>query len=104
MPKITPFQQRVYDAVSQIPRGSVATYGEIAEQIGCRCAQAVGQALRKNPFAPVVPCHRVVASDGSIGGFFGQKEGPEITRKRMMLEEEGVRFDERGRVIRKHLL
>lgn len=100
MPKITPFQQRVYDAVSQIPRGSVATYGEIAEQIGCQCAQAVGQALRKNPFAPVVPCHRVVASDGSIGGFYGKKEGPEIIRKRVMLEEEGVKFDEKGRVIR----
>ena len=97
---ITDFQRRVYLALLDVPRGSTITYGELARRIGCGSAQAVGQALRKNPFAPVVPCHRVVASDGSLGGFYGQKEGPEILRKRMMLEGEGVRFDERGKVIR----
>ena len=63
-PKPTSFQMKVYKATSRIPRGKVATYGWVARQIGCRSAQAVGGALRVNPFAPKVPCHRVVASDG----------------------------------------
>jgi methylated-DNA-[protein]-cysteine S-methyltransferase len=57
--------------------------------IGCRSAQAVGQALKKNPDAPRVPCHRVVSSDMRVGGFFGSLTDP---RKREMLEAEGVIF------------
>ena len=51
-------------------------------------AQAVGQALRRNPFAPDVPCHRVVAADGSLGGYNGAREGAELERKRQLLENE----------------
>lgn len=74
-----------------VPAGSTITYGELARRIGCRSAQAVGQALKRNPFAPHVPCHRVVAADGSIGGYFGEREGEMIARKRKLLEKEKKR-------------
>jgi methylated-DNA-[protein]-cysteine S-methyltransferase len=95
---VTPFQKKVYEACSRIPKGKVATYGSLAERIECTSPRAVGQALKKNPFAPEVPCHRVVKSDRSLGGFYGQIEGPEVVRKRNLLLEEGVRFDEDGKV------
>ena len=85
---ITPFQRRVYLALLYIPRGTTITYGELARRIGCRSAQAVGQALKRNPFAPDVPCHRVVAADGSLGGYNGAREGAELERKRQLLESE----------------
>lgn len=84
---ITEFQRRVYMAVLEVPRGETVTYGELARRIGCGSAQAVGQALRRNPFAPSVPCHRVVARDG-IGGFHGQRCGEMTDRKRKLLAEE----------------
>ena len=85
---ITPFQRRVYLELLSIPAGETITYGELARRIGCRSAQAVGQALRRNPFAPLVPCHRVVAADGSIGGYCGQRNGELIERKRRLLSQE----------------
>lgn len=85
---ITPFQRRVYLALLDIPRGHTITYAELARRIGCRSAQAVGQALKRNPFAPEVPCHRVVAADGSLGGYNGQRDGEELERKRQLLEAE----------------
>lgn len=91
---------KVYAATARIPRGSVATYGWVARQIGCRSAQAVGGALRVNPFAPQVPCHRVVAADGSLHGFAGHVDGPPLDRKRRLLEAEGILFDAQGRVLR----
>ena len=97
-PAITPFQQRVYDALRSIPRGRVTTYGVLAGHLGCRSAQAVGQALRRNPFAPEVPCHRVIAADLRIGGFSGAREGAQIARKLRLLASEGVRFDEQGKL------
>ena len=92
----TDFQRRVYGAVSRIPRGSVATYGQVARVIGCGSARAVGQALRRNPFAPRVPCHRVIRADLTIGGFSGETAGREIERKLALLESEGVAFDPEG--------
>jgi len=89
---VTAFQQRVYDAVARIPRGRVATYKDIAAGIGCGSPRAVGQALKKNPFAPRVPCHRVIASDLTIGGFRGEVAGAAVRRKLRLLEGEGVRF------------
>ena len=85
---ITDFQRRVYLELLKVPRGSTITYGELARRIGCRSAQAVGQALKRNQFAPAVPCHRVVAADGSIGGFGGHRDGEYIERKRRLLEQE----------------
>ncbi len=85
---ITEFQRRVYLELLRVPRGETISYGELARRIGCRSAQAVGQALKRNPFAPDVPCHRVVASDGGIGGFHGQREGEMIEKKMRLLDEE----------------
>lgn len=86
--EITSFQRRVYLALLDVPAGATITYGELARRIGCGSAQAVGQALKRNPFAPEVPCHRVVAADGSLGGYNGMRKGEMIERKRQLLEEE----------------
>ena len=65
----TPFQRKVYAAVLRIPRGQVRTYGQIARAIGQpKAARAIGQALKANRWAPMIPCHRVVASSGRLGG------------------------------------
>ncbi len=79
----TEFERRVYQAAREIPAGQVRTYGDIARAIGNPgAARAVGNALGKNPVGIVIPCHRVVASDG-IGGFTG---GVEWKRKLLRLE------------------
>lgn len=85
---INEFQRRVYLELLNIPRGETISYGELAHRIGCRSAQAVGQALKRNPFAPDVPCHRVIAANGTIGGFYGQRKGEMIEKKKRMLDEE----------------
>ncbi len=92
----THFETRVYDALLLIPRGKVTTYGLVAKYVSCGSPRAIGQALRRNPFAPETPCHRVVSSDLRIGGFFGTMEGKPIIEKRALLEKEGVIFDENG--------
>lgn len=82
----TPFNQQVWNATKQIPKGKVATYGTIARMIGRpRSARAVGNALNKNPYAPKVPCHRVVRSSGHVGGFASGSE-----QKTKMLKSEGI--------------
>lgn len=66
---LSPFQKKVYTVVASIPAGQVRTYGWVARQIGQPgAARAVGNALNKNPFAPLIPCHRVVGKKG-LGGF-----------------------------------
>ena len=95
---------KVYKATSRIPRGKVATYGWVARQIGYGSAQAIGGALRVNPFAPKVPCHRVIASDGSLHGFAGRTSGPLLAKKRRLLQEEDISFDALGRVIKAQIL
>ncbi len=94
----TAFQLRVYEAIRLIPRGKVASYGSVARYLHCGSAQAVGQALRRNPFAPVTPCHRIVATNGRIGGFEGGEDETSRLKKRRLLEEEGVRFQSDGPV------
>lgn len=91
--RISPFQRGVYEAICDIPEGKVTTYKLLANYLNCRSAQAVGQALKRNPYAPTVPCHRVVSSDLSIGGFSGQRSGEKIHKKIQLLQEEGVEFD-----------
>jgi methylated-DNA-[protein]-cysteine S-methyltransferase len=85
---LTPFQQRVLRAVSRVPRGKVATYAEIARRIDRpNAARAVGQALRRNPIPIVIPCHRVLASDGGLGGYTGRGG---VRTKKQLLALEGV--------------
>ena len=96
----TAFESRVYAVITTIPRGKVSTYALVAKHLHCGSSQAIGQALKRNPFAPEVPCHRVVSSSLTLGGFNGQREGAELRRKRSLLDEEGVCFDENGAVER----
>ncbi|MDE1975960.1 MAG: MGMT family protein [Elusimicrobia bacterium] len=85
-----PFYQSVWRACAQIPKGQVRTYGWIAKRIGKpKSARAVGQALGKNPFAPTIPCHRVVGADGRLTGY-SAKGG--VATKRRMLIKEGVKL------------
>lgn len=93
-PEITDFQRRVYQATSEIPFGRVTTYKWLGLAIGCHSPRAVGQALRRCPLAPEIPCHRVVAAGPSIGGYGGRDSGPDIAHKRALLEAEGVYFEE----------
>ena len=80
--EISEFQRKVYLELLNIPAGKTISYGELGRRIGCRSAQAVGQALHRNPFAPDVPCHRVIKSDGSIGGYaFGTERKAELLRQ-----------------------
>ncbi len=91
---MTAFQGSVYKATSKIPRGRISTYSEVARAIGRpKAVRAVGNALHNNPFAPQVPCHRVVKSDGSLGGFFSGQE-----KKIRILKKEGV-ICQNGRII-----
>lgn len=79
----TPFQQRVWTALQSIPYGSLISYGELAAQLGVRSARAVGQAVGRNPVSLIVPCHRIVAAHGRLGGYAG---GTEIKRRLLALE------------------
>ena len=86
MEQVPTFNRRVYEVARTIPRGSTLTYGEIAARLGeRRLAREVGQALGENPFAIVVPCHRVVAAGGKPGGFSAR--GGVKTKLRMLAIE-----------------
>jgi len=80
------FQRQVWSALRQIPAGKVATYGDIAARVGRpRGARAVGQACGRNPVVLFVPCHRVVAANGGLGGF-----GSGLSLKKALLQHEGI--------------
>lgn len=84
------FRERVYQTTARIPKGKVATYGQIAKLAGSpKAARAVGMCMKINPFAPRVPCHRVVAFDGKLTGFSAPGG---IAKKKKMLMDEGARF------------
>jgi len=89
------FSERVYRIARKIPAGRVTTYGEIAGALGMKliASRAVGNALHRNPYSPKVPCHRVVKSDGSIGGF---AKGKKLKVK--MLKSENV-FVKKGKIV-----
>jgi len=85
----TRFEEQVYAVVRRIPKGQTRSYQWVAAHIGSpRGARAVGNALRRNPFAPKVPCHRVVRADGSLGGYSGG-----LATKRALLRAEGWHQD-----------
>ncbi|HOO22632.1 MAG TPA: MGMT family protein [Clostridia bacterium] len=92
------FFDRVYEVVKQIPCGRVASYGTVAAAAGnARMARQVGWALHLNPCPGVIPCHRVVTKDGFVAATFVFGGG---SRQRELLENEGVKFDDEGKVKR----
>lgn len=84
-PRGTVFQRRVWDALRRIPPGETRSYAEIGRAVGCRAARAIGQANGANPIPILIPCHRVVGADGSLGGYSGG-EGPVTKRYLLDLE------------------
>lgn len=89
------FEERVWKFMEKIPKGKVTTYGLIARKLNTNAYRAVGNACRENPYAPRVPCHRVVKSDGTIGGFGGKTSGKTIEKKIRLLRKEGVEVRDR---------
>ncbi len=88
IPPGTPFQQAVWTELTKIPRGQTITYTELAARVGRpRAVRAAAGACGKNPLIEVIPCHRVIATDGSLGGYSG-KGG--VARKRELLIAEGA--------------
>lgn len=84
------FEEKVWKLMEAIPEGKVTTYGLIARKLKTKAYRAVGNACRRNPYAPRVPCHRVVRSNGTIGGFGGKTSGKNVENKIRMLRREGV--------------
>tara|TARA_B100000674_G_scaffold234222_1_gene192505 strand:+ start:228 stop:503 length:276 start_codon:yes stop_codon:yes gene_type:complete len=88
--KGTKFELKVWAYLKKIPCGSLKTYSQVAKSIGNpRAVRAVANAIGKNPYAPKIPCHRVIRSDGSLGGYSG-KGG--IKTKRFLLKKEGIKL------------
>ena len=84
LPRGTMFQQRVLQALLTIPYGKTVSYGELARMVGCKSAQAVGQAVGANPIALLIPCHRVIAAHGKLGGY---AYGQEIKKRLLNIEQ-----------------
>jgi methylated-DNA-[protein]-cysteine S-methyltransferase len=95
---MTTLAKRTYQLLKTVPRGRVTTYKALADALSTKAYRAIGQFMRHNPYAPAVPCHRVVASDGTIGGFSGHTSGMAIAQKIRMLRKEGVKIT-CGRII-----
>ena len=97
MHEVTKFQNKVYEICKKVPKGKVTTYKHIADKMGTKAYRAVGTALNKNPYAPKVPCHRVINSNGSIGGFASG-----IKNKIKLLKKEGIEI-KNNRISRKFI-
>lgn len=82
-PQGTPFQLKVWRELLTIPYGQTTSYGEIARRLQCRSAQAIGQAVHRNPIAIIIPCHRVIGANGSLVGY---ASGLDIKRKLLRIE------------------
>jgi O-6-methylguanine DNA methyltransferase len=97
---ITPYRKRLYTILLSVPQGRHTTYAAMSEYLNSS-ARAVGNGMRNNPFAPDVPCHRVLAADRTLGGFKGDwgREGRYANDKVNLLTKEGVRFDSKGKVV-----
>ncbi len=93
------FNEKCYSILRKVPKGKVTTYKEIAKKLNSKAYRAVGNAMNKNPYAPEVPCHRVVNSDGRIGGFASGAR-----KKIEMLKREGVEIDKNNKIdLKKYL-
>ncbi len=98
---MTSFNERCYKILRKVPKGKVTTYKEIAKALNSKAYRAVGNAMNKNPYAPEVPCHRVIKSNGEIGGFASgtknkvkllKKEGIGIKRNKINLDKYFYKF------------
>jgi len=94
------FSKRVWELTKKIPKGKVSTYKEIAKAIGTKAYRAIGNALKKNPYPIRIPCHRVVCSDGSLGGYKGKTNNKE---KKRLLEKEGIKIEKNKINLKKYL-
>jgi len=81
------FNNRCYQKLTLIPRGMVSTYAEIAKSLGSNAYRAVGNAMAKNPYPVSVPCHRIVRSDGTLGGY-----ALGVSKKKQLLKKEGIKI------------
>lgn len=97
---MSPFQKKVLFLTKKIPKGKVTTYGEIAGVLKTS-PRAVGRALRENPHPIEIPCHRVVKSDGSLGGYLGVGG---VKKKIVLLRKEGIEVKDNKIVIFNHYL
>lgn len=88
----------LWKLLKKIPKGKVSTYKAVAKKLNLKNPRNVGWMLRNNPYAPLVPCHRIIASSGHIGGFCGTSAGKEITRKIKLLKSEGIEFSKTNRI------
>ena len=88
----TKFQFKVYSLVRKIPKGKITTYRDIAKKLKTKAYRQVGQALKSNPYAPGIPCHRVVCSNGSLGGYKGKLNSK---KKILLLKKEGIIIEKR---------
>lgn len=95
------FNEKCYNLLKKVPKGKVTTYKQIAKALNSDGYRAVGNAMNKNPYAPIVPCHRVVKSNGEVGGFASgtknkirllKKEGIEIKKVRVNLNKYLYKF------------
>ncbi|MEK6896057.1 MAG: MGMT family protein [Nanoarchaeota archaeon] len=98
---MTSFSERCYQLLRKVPCGKVTTYKSLAKALGTKAYRAVGNAMNKNPYAPKVPCHRVIKSNGEIGGFASglndkiallTQEGVSIEKNKINLEKFGHAF------------
>jgi methylated-DNA-[protein]-cysteine S-methyltransferase len=95
---MTPLATKTYELLRTVPKGKVTTYKALAHALGTTAYRAIGQFMRNNPYSfetcpersRRIPCHRVVASDGKLGGFMGKKSGDELDKKIALLRDEGV--------------
>ena len=87
------FAEEAYNLLRKVPEGRVTTYKEIAHALGTKAYRGIGQAMKRNPYAPEVPWHRVVATSGRIGGFQGKTSGASIKKKIQMLKAEGIEIN-----------
>ena len=94
------FSEKVWNLTNKIPKGNVTTYKVIGDKLGSKAYRAVGTALKNNPFAPKVPCHRVVNSNGLVGSYKGIKNNKE---KIKLLRKEGIEIKDNKIDFKKYL-
>ena len=92
------FNEKCYDLLRKVPKGKITTYKEIANILGIKAYRAVGNAMNKNPYAPKIPCHRVIKSNGEVGGFANG-----IDKKIKILKIEGIEIKNKKIDLKKYL-